>query len=180
MFIILLPSILFLSLFVTFKVVADEILPRISTVCESKDGSLTAFNDGFSRQKKCPKSSRRVVLIGEMGPTGSSGMQGIAGTTGATGPKGESSITIQSFYAKTYGPFGVDLANGTAVHMECNVGDVAVSGGLSYTEGDAFNWLTAKSGPSSTDQSVWDIFVTNSNFSKAWSFTTTINCLKLQ
>lgn len=74
------------------KTYADEILPTISTACESKSGLLFAYDDGFSIFKKCNGNSRRVVLIGEKGekgPKGDPGEKGDKGDTGEKGDKGE-------------------------------------------------------------------------------------------
>lgn len=37
-------------------------LPRVEMACENKAGLIHGFDDGFSILKKCPKSSRKVVL----------------------------------------------------------------------------------------------------------------------
>lgn len=67
---------------------AVDLFPTISTACESKNGDLAAFNDGFSILKKCPKDGRRVVLIGQQGLKGDKGDQGIPGPSGSPGPQG--------------------------------------------------------------------------------------------
>ena len=179
---LILSVILILFLTVTIKAIAEEILPAISTVCENRLGILTSVNDGFSILKECPKGSRKVLLIGEKGPKGDTGIQGPQGPTGpqgATGSKGDSGITIQSFYTKTYGPYQTDFHSGNSIHMECNTNEIAISGGLSYTEGDPSFFITAKTGPSSSGQNAWDLFITYTSI-KPVSFTTTVNCLKLQ
>ena len=161
----------------TVSVLAGEILPRISTVCENKLEIIVSINDGFSILKECPKGSRKALLIGEKGPKGDKGDKG------DQGPRGESGITNQSFYSKTYGPTNVNFDTGTAVHMECDSGDVAISGGLSDTVSNSggydTDWNTVKSGPSTTSQNAWDIFVTNTN-KFGGSFTTVVICLKIQ
>ena len=37
-------------------------LPRMEVACESRDGSVRGFNDGFSILKKCPKGFRKISL----------------------------------------------------------------------------------------------------------------------
>jgi len=86
---------------------AQGIYPTLSSACESRNGTLTAYDDGFSLLKKCEGESRRVVLIGQQGPKGDKGdqgdqgaqgiqgiqglqgEQGIPGPSGAPGPKGD-------------------------------------------------------------------------------------------
>jgi len=67
---------------------AQEMLPTITTACESKNGTLSAYNDGFSMLKHCDGDSRRVVLIGERGPKGDKGDQGEQGLQGIQGEQG--------------------------------------------------------------------------------------------
>ena len=67
--------------------------PTISTACESKNGELTAFADGFSFLQKCQGNSRRVVLIGE---------QGIQGLKGDKGDKGDPSSPATSGNLKVF------------------------------------------------------------------------------
>lgn len=72
------------GLFIVKKISATSLLPQISTACETKNGNLYAFNDGFSLFKKCEGSvRRRIVIIGEQG------VQGPKGDTGIQGAKGE-------------------------------------------------------------------------------------------
>ena len=89
---ILIISLITISFFlITYKASALIQLPRISTACETKSGEFYAFNDGFSKEKKCSGKDRQIVLIGEQGPSGIQGPQGnagIKGETGTTGPQG--------------------------------------------------------------------------------------------
>lgn len=74
---------LFFAAFVIFSVVsiakAQIELPRISTVCEYKNGQLAAIDDGFSLLKKCPDNGRLVTIIGEKGDKGEQGLPGLTG-----------------------------------------------------------------------------------------------------
>jgi len=71
------------------RIYAQQILPTITTACESRNGLLHAFDDGFSVFKKCPNNMRRVVIIGEKGDNGEKGDPGVAGLQGPPGPKGD-------------------------------------------------------------------------------------------
>ncbi|MCX6732643.1 MAG: hypothetical protein NTV98_03840 [Candidatus Roizmanbacteria bacterium] len=73
---VIVPLITFFLFFVVYKVSATVQLPRISTACELKIGTLFAFNDGFSLLKTCPAGSQRVVLIGDKGDKGDKGDPG--------------------------------------------------------------------------------------------------------
>lgn len=88
----ILPSLLFVIVLIFLgisKIYAQQILPTITTACESRNGLLHAFDDGFSVFKKCPSNSRRVVIIGEQGPKGDKGDKGDQGEQGPPGPKGD-------------------------------------------------------------------------------------------
>lgn len=71
------------------KIYAQQGFPTITTACESRNGLLRAFDDGFSLLKKCPAGSRRVVIIGEQGLKGEKGEKGDQGDQGPPGPKGD-------------------------------------------------------------------------------------------
>lgn len=71
------------------KVTAEIEFPRIITACEYKSGLLFAIDDGFSMHKKCPETSRMVMIIGEKGDRGEKGDMGEQGPIGLQGPQGE-------------------------------------------------------------------------------------------
>lgn len=70
------------------RVIAQEDFPIVRTACENRSGALHAIDDGFSRLKRCPEGSRRVVIIGERGPKGDKGDPGEPGEPGPEGPPG--------------------------------------------------------------------------------------------
>ena len=75
----LITGLLILLVFITFgsvKVFGQLPLPQIATACETRQGNLISFDDGFSFLKKCEGKSRRVILIGERGPKGDQGLPG--------------------------------------------------------------------------------------------------------
>ena len=71
------------------KIYAQEGFPTITTACESRNGILRAFDDGFSLLKKCPTNTRRVIIIGEKGDKGDKGDEGEKGDKGDPGLKGD-------------------------------------------------------------------------------------------
>lgn len=77
-----------IGLFLGKNAFAQLSLPVISTACESRNGNLSAFEDGFSMLKKCDGDSRRVVLIGEKGDKGEPGERGEKGEQGSQGIPG--------------------------------------------------------------------------------------------
>lgn len=116
-----------LMIFGISRVFAQSGLPTITTACETRNGSLNAFNDGFSLLKKCPTNSRRVVIIGEQGPRGEKGdkgdqsepgPQGIKGDPGPEGPAGPTGL--QGPQGLT-GPKGDTGDSGYAPTKEVNV-----------------------------------------------------------
>lgn len=72
------------------RIYAQQVFPTITTACESRNGLLHAFGDGFSVFKKCPSNSRRVVIIGEKGEQGEVGPPGLPGPKGDPGDPGYS------------------------------------------------------------------------------------------
>lgn len=83
-------------------VLADSHLPRITTACESRNGRLFAFDDGFSFRKRCSGRNRRVVLIGEQGPKGDTGETGEQGLPGPKGDKGDPGTNSETKALKTF------------------------------------------------------------------------------
>lgn len=71
------------------RIYAQQGFPTVTTACESRSGLLWAFDDGFSIFKKCPSSSRRVIIIGEKGEKGDKGDKGDQGDPGLQGQKGD-------------------------------------------------------------------------------------------
>lgn len=51
---------------------AQSVLPRITTVCETRAGTFISIDDGFSLFKTCPGGSR-LVSLGEAATTGGGG-----------------------------------------------------------------------------------------------------------
>lgn len=86
---ILIPFLVIGFLLISISIIkADEILPRITTVCESKSGDLKSIDDGFSLLKKCPEGQRLAVIIGEQGLKGDKGDKGDPGEQGLQGEQG--------------------------------------------------------------------------------------------
>lgn len=71
---------------------ATEVLPRITTVCEFKNGEIRGINDDFSILKNCPENSRLALIMGEQGLKGERGDQGEQGLQGIPGLQGEQGI----------------------------------------------------------------------------------------
>ena len=67
---------------------AEEVLPVLSVVCESKNGDIRAIEDGYSILEKCPPNHRRAIIIGEKGDKGDQGETGPAGIQGEQGERG--------------------------------------------------------------------------------------------
>jgi len=67
---------------------AVDVLPRITTVCESTRGDIKVIDDGYSLLKACPKGYRLAMIVGEQGPVGPQGEQGIQGVPGPAGEPG--------------------------------------------------------------------------------------------
>jgi len=156
--------------------VAAQILPRITRVCETKNGQIIAIGDGFSNIKNCPAGSRQTTIIGEKGDKGDKGdvgQKGENGATGAQGLRGETGpagqgLDLTKIYSKLDGPFNINKGYASTVIHGCNEGDLAIGGGMEIYTGNLNNWQTIRSLPLMTETS--DVTIT----SKTWA-TTVIN-----
>jgi hypothetical protein len=152
---------LLLTLTITGTSIAADLLPRISKVCESTTGEITAIRDGYSTLKRCPANSRLAYIIGEKGEKGDPGIAGPQGQTGPQGPQGEpgTNLDISKIYTKIDGPFDAPANSGSTVVHGCYQGDLVLGGGLYEYTGKFSNWLTISSIPYPTEPSNIDVTI---------------------